>query len=303
MDNMNENLNLTEILKDCPKGTKFYSRCLGSVEFCKITLDNYIEVTSKNGCYIRFKPNGIYQHSEETAEIDLFPSKDQRDWNKWNRPFINGDIVFYNDTIAIFKEWGDETLFRTYITKYLCCDSLIDMNVPLFGKSIRKEIRFATEKEKQILFDAIKEYGYKWNAETKTLEKLIEPKFKVRDKIIHKSTGIYCTLGEYAEGISAYHTNIGLSLTPKDLEQWELMPNKFDPKTLQPFDKVLVRDIGCETRWHIQFFETMNECTKKYPFMCLGGKIYSFCIPYNNNTKHLIGKSEEAPEFYRYWEE
>ena len=29
---MNENLNLVEILKDCPKGTKLYSSVLGEVE-------------------------------------------------------------------------------------------------------------------------------------------------------------------------------------------------------------------------------------------------------------------------------
>ena len=37
--------------------------------------------------------------------------------------------------------------------------------------------RLATEEEKQRLFDAIKERGYKWNAETKMLGKLIKPKF------------------------------------------------------------------------------------------------------------------------------
>lgn len=167
---MKEQLDLIKILKNCPKGTKFYSRCLGSVEFCKITLDNYIEVIGKNGYYIGFKPNGTYQHSEETAEIDLFPSKDQRDWSKWHRPFVNGDIVFYNDTIAIFKEWGDETLFRTYVAKGLNCEDLIGINTPLFGKSVRNEIRFATEEEKQILFKALEDNGYKWNPETKTLK-------------------------------------------------------------------------------------------------------------------------------------
>jgi hypothetical protein len=90
---MNKNIDLTKLLKQCPKGTKFYSRFLGSVEFCKITSDNYIEITDKNGYCIRFTPNGIYQHSEEDAEIDLFPSKDQRDWSKWQRPFVDGDIV------------------------------------------------------------------------------------------------------------------------------------------------------------------------------------------------------------------
>ena len=88
----------------------------------------------------------------------------------------------------------------------------------------------------------------------------------------------------------------------KDQDNWILIPNKFDPKTLKPFDKVLVRDIGCSTRWHIQFFETMYENKKKYPFVCLGGKIHSYCIPYNDDTKHLVNKMDEAPEFYRYWE-
>ena len=27
-----------------------------------------------------------------------------------------------------------------------------------------------------------------------------------------------------------------------------------------------------------------------------------YCIPYNDDTKHLVGTEEEAPEYYRYWE-
>lgn len=300
---MNENLNLTEILKDCSKGTKFYSRCLGSVEFCKITLDNYIEVTSKNGCYIRFKSNGTYQHSEETAEIDLFPSKDQRDWNKWNRPFINGDIVHGNNNccsyISIYKSDRENNSFHYYasLSTYggFKTDDYVD----------KRNLRFATEEEKQKLFDAIKSRGYKWDDKTKILEKLVEPKFKVGD-VIRLKNGLQAykitnVTSEYYSTKVPDHACVGL-LPIKDQNDWILISNKFDPKTLQPFDKVLVRDIGCETRWHIQFFETMYD-NKKYPFMCLGDKVYSFCIPYNDNTKHLVGKSEEAPEFYRYWED
>lgn len=117
---MNKNIDLTEILKDCPKGTKLYSRCLGSVEFCKITSDNYIEIIDKNGYCIRFKPNGIYQHSEEDSEIDLFPSKDHRDWSKWQRPFVDGDVVIYgDDQFAIFEKYikypEDDGLIRYYV--------------------------------------------------------------------------------------------------------------------------------------------------------------------------------------------
>ena len=54
--------------------------------------------------------------------------------------------------------------------------------------------RFATEEEKEKLFQAIKENGYKWNAETKTLEKLSQPKFKVGDKIKHKDDKTVITI-------------------------------------------------------------------------------------------------------------
>lgn len=36
---MNENIDLTEILKDCPKGTKFYTSIFGEVEFDSIDDD------------------------------------------------------------------------------------------------------------------------------------------------------------------------------------------------------------------------------------------------------------------------
>lgn len=30
---------------------------------------------------------------------------------------------------------------------------------------------------------------------------------------------------------------------------------------------------------------------------------YLMIIPYNDDTKHLVGTSLEAPEYYRYWED
>ena len=32
-------------------------------------------------------------------------------------------------------------------------------------------------------------------------------------------------------------------------------------------------------------------------------KYYKYCVPYNDDTKHLVGTTEEAPEYYRYWED
>ena len=172
---MEKKIDIGKILNDCPKGTKLYSPLCGECEFDHIEYMGKIVCQTKKDTTIWFSPTGVYFEGYSGAECVLFPSKENRDWSKFQRPFKDGDIVFYNDTIAIFKEWGDETLFRTYVTKYLCCDSLIDKNVPLYGKSVRKEIRFATEEEKQKLFQAIKDNGYKWNAETKTLDKRYHP--------------------------------------------------------------------------------------------------------------------------------
>ena len=76
---------------------------------------------------------------------------------------------------------------------------------------------------------------------------------------------------------------------------------KFDTKTLQPFDKVLVRD-RCKQKWQCNFFSCASDNEGyPYPYIAIGTG-YSFCIPYNDETKHLVGTTEEAPEYYRYWE-
>lgn len=76
---------------------------------------------------------------------------------------------------------------------------------------------------------------------------------------------------------------------------------KFDPRTLIPFEKVLVRSENI-FNWNCSLFSNIDDFDSKYPFTCLG-LCYKYCIPYNNKTKHLIGTDDEAPEYYRYWED
>ena len=163
---MNEKLNLAEILKDCPKGTKLYSPVWGEVYFEKILGHPYyaisINTLSGNKCLTK---EGCYIIADDT-ECIIFPSKEQRDWSK----------------------------------------------------------------------------------------------FKVKSN-----------------------------------------KPKFDPKTLKPYDKVLVRD-GDLGNWKNVFFSYIIERETCYPYLCLYDH-YKYCIPYNDDTKHLVGTAEEAPEFYRYWEE
>ena len=73
---------------------------------------------------------------------------------------------------------------------------------------------------------------------------------------------------------------------------------KFDPKTFQPFDRVL----GClvDSYWKCDIFSNIIE-TAHFPYKCSGDS-YIRCIPYNDETKHLVGTRDEAPDFYRYWE-
>ena len=109
------------------------------------------------------------------------------------------------------------------------------------------------------------------------------------------------------EGYFFYYQGAECLLFPsKDQRDWSKFTapwykkEKFDPKTLQPFDKVLVRD-GHEEKWNaILFSHFCNECN--FPFA--GNTTnWRYCIPYNDDTKHLVGTTDEAPEYYRYWED
>ena len=91
----------------------------------------------------------------------------------------------------------------------------------------------------------------------------------------------------------------------KELRDWSKFTapwykkEKFDPKTLQPFNRVLVSVDG---EWQCDFFSHMlnGDIFNK---RCMGVGDMNVVIPYNDDTKHLVGTSEEAPEYYRYWED
>ena len=76
---------------------------------------------------------------------------------------------------------------------------------------------------------------------------------------------------------------------------------RFDPKTLKPFDRIIVRNEYDE--WKCTLFSHINPepITR---FICATCEsFYIYCIPYNDETKHLVGTKDEAPDFYRYWED
>ena len=133
------------------------------------------------------------------------------------------------------------------------------------------------------------------------MKKTVKPEFKVGDRIKKKGdyiSGIITCIDidywykvEYDEGGVSY-------VNPETLDNWELVPNKFDITTLKPFDKVLVSHNKGE--WHIQFFEKYSP-TSKFPFICIGGSAYQRCVPYEVN-KHLMDTTNDCDEYYKIWE-
>lgn len=186
-----ENINIAELLKDCPPGMELNCTMYeGRVTFVKIDENDTYPII------INVQHNGnitIYQLTktgqpciESHTKCIIFP-KGKTTWDGFHRPFKDGDIIHvcdeYSDAtfnyVAIIKqiETGGKIhcyCFYNFEEDYFNTnDFLYDIN----------NTRFATEEEKQKLFDAVKADGYKWNPETKTLEKLIEPKFKDGDII------------------------------------------------------------------------------------------------------------------------
>lgn len=82
----------------------------------------------------------------------------------------------------------------------------------------------------------------------------------------------------------------------RDWSKFKVKKPKFDPKTLQSFDRILVLS---KNEWVCRIISHIKE---DMIYVTSGG-FYDYCIPYNEETKHLVGTIEDAPEFYRYWED
>lgn len=87
-----------------------------------------------------------------------------------------------------------------------------------------------------------------------------------------------------------------------DWSKFKCSKPKFDPNTLKPFDKVLVRD-SSDRRWRCAIFSHVRKEDENYTFKYVTTACtYEFCIPYNEDTAYLVGAKDEAPKYYRYWE-
>lgn len=115
---MNNDINIAEILKDCPKGMRLYSPLLGYVALENVDTNSLVPIKVRDHfnswCY--FTKTGLY-YDREDGECLLFPSSKMRDWTKF---FKKGDILHTkeNDIYTIFDDWEDDdyTEFDTIIS-------------------------------------------------------------------------------------------------------------------------------------------------------------------------------------------
>lgn len=297
---MNGKLNIAEILKGCPSGMELDFALCDNAQFKGIEDGSLypIEIRTPEGD-IALSKYGCCSSSNHSKCV-IFP-KGKTTWEGFQRPFKDGDVITWEGrgslVACIYKERKDTATFNHHFALYKG-----GLGIVVNGEIALTydELCFATEEEKQKLFDAIKANGYKWNPETKTLEKLIEPKFKVGDRIKLNNSRLICTITDLLKdryrATADSHDLYEIEFERQDA--YKLVPNKFDITTLKPFDKVLVRgNVG--QKWIIDFFGFMDK-DKGCPFVCVGHYI-SQCIPYEQN-KHLLNTTDDCDDYFKTWE-
>jgi hypothetical protein len=314
---MEQKLNIAEILKNKPRGTKLYSMIHGKCSSEAVT----DEIFKINFCTSKF---GLTQSGECTlikfgnmydgGECIIFPSKEMRDWSKFQ--WEKGDILISNDggTEVIFDKWYDDTYTSFYCKHYLNSE---DKNkIVYYEEFLCTTERYSLEDKDiaQTYIKTIEEHlDGKLNLETLEIEKQLE--FKDGDIVVYGKSVAICrriykhTLSfyvsltemfgllfadevesseEYRFATEEEKQQLFDALVKKgkawDAEKKQIVDLK--PKCeLKPFDKVLGRNEK-DGVWEADLFSHYRE-ESQYPFRCIGFS-RKYCIPYEGN-EHLLG--------------
>ena len=224
-----EKINIAELLRNCPQGMELnctmydnvYFKCIR--EHAAYPIVCYTIDSKGNTEEITFSWYGKYA-LHDTAKCVIFP-KGKTTWEGFVPPckFKEGDVVVCN--------YGNIHLLHTEDSSYCAFRKGWNNKLDPTTTTSVKVVRLATEEEKQILFDAIKENGYKWNAETKTLE-ITRLNFKVGDWIIrnNKYTGIPVKViefnGYYSCELNGEVVNFTLNDVHNNFHLWTIQDAK-----------------------------------------------------------------------------
>lgn len=312
----NNKINIVELLRNCHHGMKLDCTMYDNLYFDSIVdNDNIYQIK----CYtlsnnvrnsISLTKFGTWNY-DINAKCVIFP-KGKTTWEGFVPPckFKVGDIISNGRCICIYNGNNDNNYYGFYVGLGNIDFPNYFIDTPQNSYFTKEGTHLATEEEKEKLFKAIKDNGCKWNPDTKTLEDLVEPKFKIGD-VIQDKDGYRVEITEVNIGDECYYGYISKivngigAIDFKNQDDWELVPNKFDITTLVPFEtKVLVRDnesqIWRPAIWGY-YAENCGNYFQNYLYGVVGGSCWRYCIPYEGN-ENLRGKIGDCDEFYKTWE-
>ena len=319
---MEEKINKAAILKDKPKGTKLYTILSDGECFLNETSEDsiYIDIDNRE-CFWCLSAYGS-THSFPNGCVLLFPSREMRDWSKF--AWKKGDVLINSCGLqCIFKEWASDDY-----TKFNGCysnsrDGYEDVSNAETAKFDKLDNNIAYGYVREIE----RKLGGILNLTTLEIEKA-QPEFKDGDIAFadydnRQDVFIVSDKTDLSEGYSSFISLDLSSLTlsmgyrtsffKKDLCKLRLATDSekkqlFDalekegkawdaekkaivdlkPKCeFKPFDKVLSRRCS-EDYWVLNFYSHKTD----YYHVCIDGSSNLDCIPYNEETAHLLGTTD-----------
>lgn len=324
---MEAEINIVEILKDKPQGTKLYSSACGKCKLEEVD-DKSFKISfysSKfgfmNGGEGYLDKNGkLY----DDGECVVFPSKEMRDWSKFQ--WKKGDVLVSNDggTEVIFDKWYDDTYTNFYSKHYLNSEDENNIKYNEAFLCTTERYSLVDKDTAQTYINTIeKRLGGKLNLETLEIEKQLE--FKDGDivaLVVRKCThiaifqsrqeayiGFHAVLCQNDELLleEPFREDVGdielrlatdsekqqlFDALEKEDKAWDAEKKQIvDLKPnieLKPFDKVLVRDFSRD-KWSISFFSFKKEDL----YVCINHCSWNQCIPYIGNES-LLGTTKDV---------
>ncbi len=317
---MSNELNIAAILKDKPQNTRLWSPIFGDVYLKDVTdvNNNMIRITH-HGVDNIFMNNGKVWAD---GDVCLFPSRRMDDWQKF--AWKKGDILVSNDNDShiIFEGFSKDD-YTTFEGKHWTCVS-IKRYISYLDAQNTQDYHIEDDKDAaQTYINTIEErFCGKLNLETLEIEK--QPEFKEGDIVCisgmgYLAYGIVKSIDNSSKKLEYYVLNdmstlkfedwlsfedkhiqpitetqqiILFDALAKKNKAWDAEKKQIEnlkPKIeLKPFDKVLSRRCS-EDYWVLNFYSHKTD----YYHICIDRSSNLYCIPYNEETAHLLGTTDD----------
>lgn len=302
---MEKKNNIAEILQDKPKGIRLYSPIFGECAFCYVREDtNDICVKKHNGVIEYFNYKGLYF---SLGEVMLFPSKSMRDWEKFS--WKNGDVLVNSSGFKLlFDRWANDDYTR-FFGKFNILEDSFSYETEKYTLVSKDETIDTFEIEKpefkdgDVLFVKCNDSAFIeiFEYSKKNGDLCDHASLDITNQILDISGKYIIRKDEITELRLATEEEkkqlfSALEKKGKDWDTEKKMIVNLKPKCeFNPFDKVLCRNSKDDT-WEADFFARLTrkeiDYTQSGKYLCVGD-LWIYCIPYNEETAHLLGTTDE----------